>query len=66
MISRLVVATLPVEEARPLAESLLASGEPRASAAPPTAEAIPFVQAALIGSLAAAVLAAVAVLISHS
>jgi hypothetical protein len=44
----------------------LASGEPRASDAPPAAESIPFVQAALIGSLAAAVLAAVAVLISHS
>jgi hypothetical protein len=49
-----------------LAESVLAIGGPGAIDAKGVAQAIPFMQAALIGTLTAAGLAAVAMLISHS
>jgi hypothetical protein len=62
----LVVAALAREEARLLAESFLAPAGREQSMRRVLRKSIPFVQAVLIGTLAAAVIAGVAMLLPHS
>ena len=63
---RLVAATLAGEDAVKLAESVIAVGQPGAMMQKALRRSVPFVQAVLIGTLAAAALAGFAMLISHS
>jgi hypothetical protein len=56
----------PARRASAFAESVLAVGEPGTIDAQGVTQSVPFVQAAFIGTLAAALLAGIAMLISHS